>query len=80
MGIIYLTSEIYSTDQMKCYGNNLFPAVLLSIFSGKIDPLNNKDDIILLEQQLAVGKLDSAAYSRGPHLYCAKFKACLKRT
>lgn len=74
MWIIYFTK-----NSNKIEGNILLPAVSLAIFSSKIDPLNNKDDIILLEQQLAVGKLDSAAYSAGPHLYWAKFKACLKR-
>lgn len=41
--------------------------------------LSNKDDIIHRQRRLAVGNLDSAAYSAGPHLSCAKFKACLKR-
>lgn len=30
-------------------------------------------------QRLAAGRADSAAYSVGPHLSCAKFKACLGR-
>lgn len=51
----------------------------VAIFSLLAGLLSNNDDIIRRQQRLAVGKLDSAAYSAGPHLSCAKFKACLKR-
>lgn len=78
---LYHSAQRAEQKAEKTHKAELLPAgsqdpFLASLVTG---PLSNKDDIIHRQQRLAVGNLDFAAYSAGPHLSCAKFKACLKR-